>query len=150
MGYPINYLVEVPGAEFNRLLCHPYPGMGKSVDEMMEDGGWIWESRLPCSDLGFDFNLTGARWTLCSIPANYSLLLHTENPAAQAKLEAVYDAEKCLRSLIGSSRIYRIDYCLVEQWDTKYDYHWLHDEKLIDDFLDWLSTQEAWHWSIMP
>lgn len=148
MGHPINYLIKMPGADFNRLVRNPCPIVGKSFDEMLEKGTWIWESRLPCSDLGIDYNAVG-QWTLCSIPVHYSLLLNTDSPVAQSELQKVYAFEKCLLSLVGTAIVYRIDYIIIQEWDSKYDFRWINDSKLVQEFLNWLLTEDPRHWSLL-
>jgi hypothetical protein len=139
-------MIKIPGVEFNRLLKPPYQTTSEYLDEMVREQD-LWTGMLPDDDTDFLVDLTG-EWTLCTLPYSYSIFIgdYTHLPVfARTK-----KWEQSLRKVLPSCEIIRLDDYLLEPWQVKYDYLLVRHPQAVEEFVEWLHTQDNRYWIVLP
>lgn len=137
MSHEINYLIEIPGNRFNKLLQ-----TGAPADD---PDRWHWEDFLACSSMPLTVNLSGLV-TLLWIPLRFSRLLDD----TAGEIAIVRQWERCLLETTRDTDIYRIDNLLIREWEAEYGFDWITNETLANAFLVWLESQDHLHWKKLP
>ena len=147
MGYPICYLIAESGKIFNQILdpcCQVAPDyFAIHENSKLLD---LRDIRLVNHSLEFTGDLTG-RWTLCTLPYNFSLL--SRSPEDE-RVTLVYSWEKALRRKIPESLIIRVDDFIFDPWQCKFDYLLIRNLSAIQEFVLWLLAQDDRSWRILP
>src|SRR5262245_60970528 len=104
MGDSLNYLIDVPGRQFNSLLA-PEARLSEAEIERVLRNDELGARDAWFSDLDSDFgaDVTGAAWTICTLPFNYSLLSRAALDDPRRGQNATW--ERYVRCRLTSSRI---------------------------------------------
>ena len=142
----ITYLVNMPGAEFNRHL-NPADRMpascfaGRTLGEPD-----CREARLQNHEEYVGVDLTGI-WTEIGLSmAHGSLLEHPLLSAEALRINEKFRGEilnwECkLRELVPAAEVYRVASSLYREWAAAHDLP-IYDHREMRRFLDWLAKQE--------
>ena len=147
MPSSISYLIELPGREFNRRLC-PANRVSEAELEKRASANELdqWEVGLGLGDRNeFYFaSLTGS-WTICTLPYPYSLFLG--DYSNDRRLALIRGWEQSVRAMCPDVRIFRVDDFLLDPWEARYNDRLHRKPDWVDEFLDWLRTEDDRYWA---
>ena len=145
MATAICYLIEVPGRAFNKLMRESHQAPDAHIDFLRKDNeADLWDGMFPDDNTEFLVDLTGP-WTLCKIPCAYSALLCDSVDSSIVK--QIGNWEQCLRTLLPSVVVIRVDDFLLEPWNARYDYLLIRNSEAVQQFLEWLPSQDSRYWN---
>jgi hypothetical protein len=137
----ITYLVNMPGAEFNRYL-NPMDRLPQGYfDERASGDPDYREGRLQDDDRFVGIDRTGV-WTEICLRIGYGALLEHEPWGSEEKFRReIQNWERKLRELVPTTEIYRVATSFFRRWEAANDSP-IYDHRVVRRFFDWLATQE--------
>jgi hypothetical protein len=137
----ITYLVNMPGAEFNRYLNPIYRLPQSYFDERTSGDPDYREARLQDDDCLVGIDLTGV-WTEICLRIGYGALLEHEPWRSVEKFRSeIQDWERKLRALAPTTEIHRVATSFFRRWEAANDSP-IYDHRDMRRFFDWLAMQE--------
>jgi hypothetical protein len=137
----ITYLVNMPGAEFNRYM-NPMDRLPQSYfDERASGDPDYKEGRLQNDDRFVGIDRTGV-WTKICLRIGYGALLEHEPWGKVEKFRSeIQDWERKLRELVPTSELHRVATSFFHRWEAENDSP-IYDHRDMRRFFNWLATQE--------
>jgi hypothetical protein len=148
MSYPICYLVDLNGDDFNALMASDYQAPPEYLAERRASTTFdMWKGMLVGNDDSFLVDLSGC-WTLCVLGYSYSGLLADDDSTGIKTTVAEW--ENALRKAVPFQAIYRVDDFLLEPWNARSDYLFTRDPEAVRQYIAWLQTQDPVYWAMLP